>query len=215
MIKKPVRMNRLFYTRYSIRRYGTIRQLQNGIAVRIGKTFRRCLTIGKPDCIEMFFRRQNHRKFFRHQKPVNMFRIFRHTGCEPVSPDRKNFKDILSFPVLQTIERHFMTFRMRFGRNNPYPRFLEYLAHGRLFKRFRQRITRSGHRLPEPRTIGTFDQQNIQFFRVNHDKNRLRNLVCHIHNKNKGASRSLSFKRQVMPFRSFSDGYAIPAAVFH
>ena len=146
---------------------------------------------------------------------INLFLLENRDYARIINFYRKNFKDILSFPVLQTIERHFMTFRMGFGRNNPYPRFLEYLAHGRLFKRFRQRITRSGHRLPEPRTIGTFDQQNIQFFRVNHDKNRLRNLVCHIHNKNKGASRSLSFKRQVMPFRSFSDGYAIPAAVFH
>lgn len=190
-----------------------LRQFKNGVPVRIGKTLLRRFTIRQPGRVEMLFRRKDDRIFFRDKQTENMFRIFRHTRSETVAPDRKYFKNIFCFPVFKTGNGNFMLFRSCHLVDHPDSGFLENLAYGRPDKRFRQGIARSGYRLPETRPIGTLDQQDIQFFRINDDKNRLWNFVGHIQNETREPAGSLSFLMLVESFLFFSNGYAVPAAV--
>ena len=73
--------------------------------------------------------------------------------------------------------------------DNADPGFFENFTDRRPDKRFRQRITGTGYRLPEAGAIGAFDQQDIQLFRINDDKNRLGNFVSHIQNETREPSR--------------------------
>lgn len=164
-------------------------QLKDGLPVGIGKTFLRCLPVRQPDRIQMLSRSQDDWKFLRHLKSEYMFRIFCHSRSEPMSPDRKYFENVFDLPVFKTGCGNLMIFRSRLSFDNPDPGFLENFTDRRPDKRFRQRITGTGYRLPEAGAIGAFDQQDIQLFRINDDKNRLGNFVSHIQNETREPSR--------------------------
>lgn len=108
-----------------------------------------------------------------------------------------------------------MIFKVRQSPDDADTGFLENFPDRCLDKRLRERVPRAGYRLPETGTIGPFDQQDVQFSRVDDDQNRLWNFIRHIHHKKGSGNRSLSFLMPVEPFLFFSGEYAVPATVFH
>lgn len=159
------------------------RQMQNGVFIGMGKTFFRRILVWQPYRIQVFPWSKNDRKFFRNLQTENMFSILCHTGRESMPPDRKNFKDIINFPVFKTIQRHLVIRNTPDCLDNFDTSLFKHFPDGRLNKRFRKRIPRTRHRLPETGPVRTFYQQDVQFFRVNDDQNRLWNFICHVQNE--------------------------------
>ncbi len=208
-------MDACLYRRRSKQWMKTLRQLQNGVFVSIRKAFFRRFPIRQPNGIQMFAGSKDDRKFFRYQQSENMFRIFGYTRCESMPPDGKNFENVFSLPVFQAIEGNFMLFRIWNRLDNPYACFFKNFPYRCFFQRLGQRIPRTCYRLPETGTVGTLDQQNIEFFRINHDKNRLGNFIGHVQNETRERVAPFPFFKPVEPFLFSADECAVPATVFH